>query len=106
MLHACAAVRVPNAVPVADQSTGRHPLAAAANRRDAMTSSERDDLRAPTVKKRVGAYHEGVRALPLCCGESCIDLAHAAGFDDTQLPAQCPRGLLRSFPLVGDFRAV
>ena len=71
-----------------------------------MLSSERDDLLAPAVKEGIGAYHEGVRALSLRLGISCVDFARAAGFHDMQLPAKCPRRLLRSFPLVGDFRAL
>ena len=69
-------------------------------------SSERDDLLAAAVKEWIGAYHEGIRALPLRRGKSCVDFAHAAGCDDMQLPAKCPRRLLRSFPLVGDFRTL
>ncbi|MGA8387742.1 MAG: hypothetical protein WB769_07410 [Pseudolabrys sp.] len=69
-------------------------------------SSKRDDLLAAAVKEWIGAYHESIRALPLCPGKRCVDFAHAAGGDDMQLPAKCSRRLLRSFPLVGDFRTL
>jgi hypothetical protein len=39
-------------------------------------------------------------------GNSCVDFAHAGRCDDMQLPAKCLRRLLRSFPLVGDFRTL
>ena len=71
-----------------------------------MLSSERDDLLSAAVKEWIGAYHEGIRALPLRLGESCVDFAHAAGRQNMQLPAKCPRRLLRSFPLVSDFRTL
>src|SRR5919108_591440 len=61
-----------------------------------MMSSERDDLLAAAVKEWIGAYHEGIRALPLRGDKSCVDFAHAAGCDDMQLPAKCPRRLLRA----------
>jgi hypothetical protein len=66
-----------------------------------MMSSERDDLLAAAVKEWIGTYHEGIRALPLRGGKRCIDLAHAAGYDDMQLLAQRPRRLLHSFALSG-----
>src|SRR5262245_21777950 len=71
-----------------------------------MMSSERDDLLAVAVKEWIGAYQDGIRALPLRRGKCCIDFAHTAGCDDMQLPAKCPRRLLRSFPLVGDLRTL
>ena len=69
-------------------------------------SSERDDLLSTAVEEWIGAYYEGIRALPLRRGKRCVDLAHAAGCDDMQLPAQCPRRPLRSVALVGDFRTL
>src|SRR5262245_12583335 len=71
-----------------------------------MMSSERDDLPAAGIKEWIGTYHKGIRALPLRGGKRRIDLAHAAGYDDMQLPAQCPRRLLHIFALVGDFRTL
>jgi hypothetical protein len=66
-----------------------------------MMSSERNDVLAAAVKEWIGAYHEGIRALPLRRGKSCLDFAHAAGRDDMQLPPKCPRRLMRSVPLLG-----
>src|SRR5262245_61812417 len=71
-----------------------------------MISSEADDLLAAAVKEWIGAYHEGIRAVPLYHDKSCVNFAHAAGCDDMQLPTECPRRLLCSFPLVGDFRTL
>ncbi len=71
-----------------------------------MMSSERGDLLAAAVKEWIGAYHKGIRALLFRCGKRCVDLAHTAGYDDGQLPAQRPGCLLCSFALVGDFRTL
>src|SRR5262245_40796928 len=59
-----------------------------------MMSSERDNLLAVAVKEWIGAYQDGIRALPLRRGNCCIDFDHTAGCDDMQLPAKCPRRLL------------